>query len=396
MDPATLNKMADKGREAASTLCRNGWVTLERRRYRTPGQSVRPADDWLDAARGAVSLATRQLCCQLNRGSRSFEMTSQNLKQAAGLDLSRDAVRRVVEAEGKAVLELSRQGELAPTWNAKQCVGEDGRSRVYLSSDGFMAPMVTDVEKRNRRRKAKEKRRGRQGEKRPFPPIKRGADQRYKEFKAVMFYDQEMERRQVSATSGNCDSAGRLMSRDAWRLGFGAADERVGNIDGGPWIMNQIQKRKLKMTAVGLDFYHLSENIHKMRRIVFGEGDPRGDQMAADLLHTVRHEGYEAMFEKLLELRRQIRGKPKRHEMDRLIEYVSSRREMIQYPRFEARGWQIGSGPMESECRVIPDRVKGPGKRWDVDNAEAIMALEAMCQSNQCEEYWKLALARLN
>jgi hypothetical protein len=170
----------------------------------------------------------------------------------------------------------------------------------------------------------------------------------------------------------------------------------VGNIDGGPWIIHQIEKRKLKMTAVGLDFYHLSENIHKMRRIVFGESNPMGDQVAADLLHTVRHEGYEAMFEKLLEQRRRIRGKPKRHEMDRLIEYVSSRREMIRYPQFEARGWQIGSGPMESECRVIPDRVKGPGKRWDVDNAEAIMALEAMCQSNQCEKYWNLTLARLN
>jgi hypothetical protein len=371
-------------------------VILERRRYRSPGQSVRPADDLLDAIHNTISLATRQLCCQLNRGSRSFEMTSQNLKQAAGLDLSRDAVRRVVEAEGKAVLELSRQGDLEPTWNAKQCVGKDGRSRVYLSSDGFMAPMVTDAEKHNRRRKAKEKRKGRQGKKRPFPLIKPGADQRYKEFKAVMFYDQEMERRQISVTSGNCESAGRLMSRDAWRLGFGAADERVGNIDGGPWIIHQIEKRKLKMTAVGLDFYHLSENIHKMRRIVFGESDPKGDQMAADLLHTVRHEGYEAMFEKLLELRRRIRAKPKRHEMDRLIEYVSSRREMIRYPQFEARGWQIGSGPMESECRVIPDRVNGSGKRWDVDNAEAIMALEAMCQSDPCQEYWKRALARLN
>ncbi len=82
--------------------------------------------------------------------------------------------------------------------------------------------------------------------------------------------------------------------------------------------------------------------------------------------------------------------------MDRLIEYVSDRREMIRYPEFLANGWQIGSGPMESQCRVVPDRVKGAGKRWDTDNAEAIMALEAMYQSGQCETYWKQALSSPN
>jgi hypothetical protein len=196
----------------------------------------------------------------------------------------------------------------------------------------------------------------------------------------------------VSVTRGDCRSAGKLMSRDAWRLGFAAADQRVGNIDGGPWIINQIQKHKLKMTAVGLDFFHLSENVHKTRRIVFGEENPEGKRQTEALLHTVKHQGYEPMREQLMKLRQTTR-RAKRREADRLIEYVSDRREMIRYPEFLANGWQIGSGPMESQCRVVPDRVKGPGKRWDADNAEAIMALEAMYQSDQCEQYWKLALS---
>jgi len=121
-----------------------------------------------------------------------------------------------------------------------------------------------------------------------------------------------------------------------------------------------------------------------------------GEQRAADLLHTVKHEGYEPMRQKLMELRQQTRGKAKRKEVDRLIEYVSDRRQMIRYPEFLAKGWQIGSGPMESQCRVVPDRVKGPGKRWDTDNAQAIMALEAMYQSQQCAAYWKLAMSGSN
>lgn len=78
------------------------------------------------------------------------------------------------------------------------------------------------------------------------------------------------------------------------------------------------------------------------------------------------------------------------------MNYVSDRREMIRYPEFVAHGWQIGSGPIESQCRVVPDRVKGPGKRWDADNAEAVMALEAVDQSNLWSKLWEIGLHHRN
>ena len=93
-----------------------------------------------------------------------------------------------------------------------------------------------------------------------------------------------------------------------------------------------------------------------------------------------------------LELRKNSRGPVRRKAADGLLNYVSDRRKMIRYPEFLAHGWQIGSGPMESQCRVVPDRVKGPGKRWDGDNAEAVMALEAMHQSRLWPAFWQAAL----
>jgi len=72
-----------------------------------------------------------------------------------------------------------------------------------------------------------------------LPRIKRGADQRYKEFKAVAFYDHEMAHRLVSVTRGTA------RRRPADASGCGADRLRVGglpvgNIDGGPWIIGQI------------------------------------------------------------------------------------------------------------------------------------------------------------
>ena len=69
---------------------------------------------------------------------------------------------------------------------------------------------------------------------------------------------------------------------------------------------------------------------------------------------------------------------------------------MINYEPFESRGLDIGTGPMEATCKSTTLRVKGVGMRWDADNAEAMMALEAMEESNQWEQYWAKAAGGLN
>ena len=46
--------------------------------------------------------------------------------------------------------------------------------------------------------------------------------------------------------------------------------------------------------------------------------------------------------------------------------------------------------------KTLPKRVKGSGRRWDRDNAEAVMALEALDQSHQWPQYWATAAALTN
>lgn len=393
VDKATCQAKEDKGRSTHRILCVNGHVTIQRRHYYSAGEGTStPSDGLLDAVEATVSLGVREMCSRVNADAKSFERAAENLKRTAQLRLSDEALRTIVEGDGQLALQLAESGELSPDWAAKLCLGPDGRSLVYMSSDGFMVPLITNAEKVSRREKVVRKRRTCGKKRRPLPPRKKGTDQRYKEFKAVMFYDHTMEHRLVSVTSGDCDRAGRLMRRDAGRIGFAAAEDRVGNIDGGPWIIGQIHKRRLPMTATGLDFYHLGENVHKARRGIFGEENPAGEQKAGELLHLVKHEGYGPFWEELLEMRKQCRGHGQRQAADGLLHYVSERREMILYPQFLARGWQIGSGPMESQCRVVPDRVKGAGKRWDTDNAEAVMEFEALHQSDQWSQFWKAAL----
>lgn len=400
VDKATGRRLESKGPEEHGTLTVNGRVQVWRKRWYQQGiGSCSPLDVLLDAAEATLSVGVRDLCCRLNGNAQNFEKAADNLARAGQVRLSGELLRQVVEAEGKRVLALAQSGDLPPSWTVADCktptpAGQE-RTRIYIGSDAFTIPLVTQAEKDQRRKKIKERRQKRGKKAGALPTPRKGADQKWKEAKVVIFYDQTMDHRHVSVTRGDCQAAGRVMRRDAELLDFALADERVGNVDGGPWIIRQIDKR-LAMTATGLDFYHLGENVHKSRRIVFGEENQAGKAWAGQILHLAKHDGYVPLWENLLEWRKGLRGS-KRQEADRLINYVVDRRAMIQYPEFIAKGWQIGSGPTESQCGLLPDRIKGAGMRWDADNAEAIMALEALEQSTgQSQEYWQLTLAQRN
>jgi hypothetical protein len=394
-DQTTGKTKRNKGRQDFTVQTINGRVQLARRRWHSADDGASaPIDAWLDAAEGTISLGVREMACRLNGDGKNFDKAAANLARTAQVTVSGETLRVLVETEGKRVLQAQQSGQLALEWSAADCrvepKGAKSPTRVYLGSDGVMVPLVTDAEKVSRRTKVKEKRRRRGKKATPLPPRKPGADEHYKEFKIVAFYDETQAHRLVSGTRGDCEVAGRLMRREAGRIGLDRADEKVGNVDGSPWIRNQIKLQSLPLDELGLDFYHLGENVHKARREIYGEEDPEGKQWAGQLLHVFKHDGYEAAWKALLEWRVALaRG---RAAADRLVNYVSERREMIKYPAFQAKGWQIGSGPTEATCKTLTARLKGSGMRWDSKNAEAIMALEALTQSGQWDAYWKSQL----
>jgi len=403
VDAASGEPLKDKGTDPRSTLTSNGRVSIRRRRWEAKtGGSLMPVDALLDAAEATVSLGARELCSRLNATGNSFKRTADQLKHAAQLSIGQTLLREVVEAEGKRVLAASESGALVPQWQAKDCLVKtpEGKevSRVYLGIDGFTVPTVTDQEKCHRRQKATEARAKRTADQPKLPPLprrKKGTDQRYKEFKLVQFHDQDVEHRLVSVTRKPCEEAGRIMRRDARRIGFDQADERIANTDGGPWIFNLLMSWTVVLSALCLDFFHLGQHVNEGKRTTFGENSEPGGQWAAQMMHVVRHAGYEPFWDQLLDWRgKQRRGK--RLEADKVLNYVASRKEMIIYDQCERRGWRISSSTTESQCGAAPHRVKGPGKRWDVDNAEAVIALENLHQSNLWDEYWANCAAAVN
>jgi hypothetical protein len=343
-------------------------------------------DRLLDEAERAISEGVRELACRLNRGATSFRQTAENLARAAHLSVSKETLRTLIESEGRAVLQAQQRGELAPDFQAQDCTADNGQSRVYLGCDGVMLPLVTETEKQKRRAKVKAKRKQRGRKCRPLPPRKAGSDQAYKEFKLGVLYDEEQRRRYVSATSGDHAVCGRMLRRMATQIGLDKADEKIGLADGSPWIRNEIELHGL-VDHLGLDYFHLKENVQKARLAVYGEQSAEGQAWRDEVMGLFYEQGFAAAWDRLVAWRSALRG-GKRAAADRLLGYVAERQEMIRYPEFRRRGWQIGSGPTEAQCKTSTQRLKGRGRRWDRANAEALMALDCLDHSHAWHLYW--------
>ena len=82
-------------------------------------------------------------------------------------------------------------------------------------------------------------------------------------------------------------------------------------------------------------------------------------------------------------------GHPRRVMWENLA-YVRRHQGQMDYPRYRAKGWPIGSGVTESGVKLFNKRVKGTEQFWNEEGAETILALRALLlsQDDRWDHYW--------
>ncbi len=374
----------------------NGPVSVRVRRWHSAaGGSRRPGAEAIGLALGQPSVGFREMACDLTVDAASSFARQAKLMNKWGMGpVSREKLRQVVEAEGRQALDAQRQQRFALDWQASRpAEASQAGSVTCLGVDGVMTRQITEEEKCKRRRKTAGKRgaRAKAGRKlAPLAPRKQGADGPWKEVKIVGAYDPGHGHRHWSSTVLNHLMAAVLILRVARRVGLTPRHAVVAVVDGASWIEARLRQCLPHLQAIILDFFHLSQHVHEAMRGVFGEGAPQAQRWAEQLLRAIRHESLAAFDTRLQAcLADHAATAEARAALTRLGQYVSERREMVNYPYFEARGWPIGSGPTESMAGVLTARIKGRGRRWDAPNIDAIMALQALEVNQETPAYWR-------
>lgn len=352
-----------------------------------------PLDAWLGLTQ-KYSQGVREMIARLGLDS-SYRKATEDLKRLAQIDLSYQTFRAVFQREGQTVRQAQRTDAYGPTFTAQDCRRRaEDPTCLITGADGFHVPLITDSEQRKRRGQAKRRRRKLRGQGHRFkalPPRPRGADQKWKEAKLVTFYDPGNTHRYTAATTGNHQALGRLMRRHAAQLRLDQADRKYSVTDGAEWIANQYQQQLPMLDARILDYFHLKDQMIKCGKVLYGEGAAEATPWRNALCTTLYQRGPLEVVTELGLSAKSRRGR-KRRALQTLQGYMGKRLEMLDYPRFLAEGFQIGSGPTESQCKSLAARLKGRGRRWNRSGIDAHMAIDCLYHNpKQWTTYWPQA-----
>lgn len=181
---------------------------------------------------------------------------------------------------------------------------------------------------------------------------------------------------------------GRRLWWEAQREGLGRARDVLYLGDGAAWVWG-VQADRFAAAHGLLDFFHGSQHVWAVGRVVQGEAQPGLGEWVEPRLHRLRH-GQEAPV-----LQEIARLKPRRGEAGKILVreqgYFAEHAGRMNYAAVARRGWPIGSGAVESACRQKQCRFKRAGQFWTRLGLRHLAALDEARRNHHWDELWLAA-----
>jgi hypothetical protein len=184
---------------------------------------------------------------------------------------------------------------------------------------------------------------------------------------------------------------GEPLRRQGGQVGMDQAQRWVALSDGGSGVEDFLRDNFPRVEVVILDFYHVTEYLGKLAKALHPGQEAAAEACRREWCQRVKAEGGGPVLETLRGLDLRGRGRAVRAVWDEVVTYFTNQCHRMDYPTYVAKGWQIGSGPVESACKtVVGQRLKGGGMRWGAEGADAVCHLRALFRSSdrQWEAFW--------
>jgi hypothetical protein len=322
--------------------------------------------------------------------AKSFELASRAYSNAVGLHMSADSLRRVTEGWGHRVedhrtVEADRANGLGP-W------GESPRDQRVTEVDPIMglANISTDGTMVLVRHEGwKEVKLTAISEVQVTPPEVSAASVTLPGRRAQ---DPQVNLRRHSYQAGvwDADTMAKHQYTEGLRRGIDHCQRLSSTNDGAPWI-ERITKMNFSHAPQIIDWSHASQHLWTVANEVLGDHTLPAQEWAERQLDQLWNGQVGQVVATLdsLNLDQDTWSPVVRQAPD----YFRSRQKQMRYDSFRAEGFPIGSGTVESAANtVVHHRLKRPGRGWNRDNAQAMLAGLSELHSGRFDRAWQATL----
>ena len=194
------------------------------------------------------------------------------------------------------------------------------------------------------------------------------------------------------------DELGLLLRRQAGQVGMNNAQQWIGLSDGGNGLESFLKSNFPGSLQHGteleliLDFWHAADSLLKLAKTIHPTDEGRREALMQSWCHTMKHEGGQRIVEELEKLSLPTKPTVQAQYLE-TVGYFKKNTHRMEYHRYLANGWCIGSGAVESGCKtVVGQRLKLSGMRWGEGGTDRMCQLRALYQSEP--KLWELFWAR--
>lgn len=369
----------DRERHAVSAL---GQLHFRRAYYycRRCGQGFTPFDRQAGFTDRRLTPAAERLATLAGAACESFERGADTLLEMAGIRLSESTVERTTEDVGARLAELlGRDQTVGPAVQWQWHLDAMGRKVAYFTIDATGTRQQGPGGKKAEGRMAYVA-----GVYNPrpagWPPVPGK--------KAP-----EMQARYISGLY-SLDEMGPLLRRQACRVGMEDAEVWVALTDGGNGLEDFCRENFNRADLVLiLDFYHAASYLEALAKALFPQAEEEAKAQAERWRRLLKAEGGAVTLAVLENTEWPARKSAALKEaLETTSRYFANNVHRMEYPEYQVKGWQIGSGVVESACKtVVGQRLKGAGMRWSEEGAHALCHVRALYRSEkgQWESFWE-------
>ncbi len=180
-------------------------------------------------------------------------------------------------------------------------------------------------------------------------------------------YDREQQVFRAKNLRYYCDlEEAKQFGQLVWAIGCrvlaDVAPEVIFVCDGAVWIWNLVKQYYPQAVQI-VDWYHATEHLETIASIAFPQAEQRKDWLA-----DVKEFLWQGQVQEVIRVCQEL--VPAQPKVAPEIAYFVNNEPRMDYARFRAAGYAIGSGTIESACKqIVGQRLRKSGAQWTVDGA---------------------------